>query len=946
MKSSNVIVTFAAMLAAGLSPVALAQFSGSEFVIKTVVGSDPVRDGGPAKSALLVWPESVALDKAGNIYIADTGNYRLRKVGLDNVITTAAGTGVSGSCCLLGDNNPATETRVGDLRGLGIDESGSIYVADSEAHQILKVSSGGMISAVAGGGSMGFSGDGGPATRAELAFPYDVAVDSTGNIYVADTGNQRIRKVTPEGIISTVAGTGGWGSGGDGGSATAAQLGMPTGVAVDGAGNIYIADYRNQRIRRVTPDGIIGTVAGTGAPGFGGDGGPATSAALNYPQHLALDRDGNLYIADVYNYRIRKVTPDGMISTVAGTGVSGFGGDGGPATAAQLGFAKDVAVDGTGNIYIADNGNHRIRKVTPEGVISTAVGTSHLIGDGGLATEAVLFHPIDATTDNAGNWYVADGSNNVVRRITPDGVISTLAGTGQYGFSGDGGPATSAELALPSDVALDSIGNIYIADSGNLRIRKVTPDGIIRTVAGKGVLGFGGDGGPATSARFNLPFRVETDLQGNLYIADRDNHRIRRVGPDGLIVTVAGSGPTGASNGGFGGDGGPAIQARLDKPDSVAVDDAGNIYISDKDNHRIRRVSPDGIISTVAGNGLDFGSSGDGGPATEARLAFPRDIEVDAAGNLYVIESSAVRRITSDGIITTVAGTGELGFSGDAGPADAARLCWPLGLATDDAGHILIADTENNRIRLLTPVPVISSGGILNGASFLGGPYAPALIVSLFGSNLATATEQATSVPLPASLAGTTVTVKDTTGTEHPGLLFFVSPTQINLLIPAQTAIGPATLIVTTAEGYSSSAAIQVEAVAPGLFAANSNGQGVAAALALRVGSDGSQSTIFVFQLDALQGRFVPLPIDLSPEMEQVYLLLFGTGWRGFTSQVTATVGGESVPVLGAGPQGQFVGLDQINIGPLPRSLAGRGEVNIVLTVDAKQANTVTVGIQ
>ncbi len=264
----------------------------------------------------------------------------------------------------------------------------------------------------------------------------------------------------------------------------------------------------------------------------------------------------------------------------------------------------------------------------------------------------------------------------------------------------------------------------------------------------------------------------------------------------------------------------------------------------------------------------------------------------------------------------------------------------------DDAGHIFITDSNNHRIRVLTPTPVIYSGGILNGASFLGGPYAPALIVSLFGSNLATSTEQAGSTPLPTSLLGTTMTVTDSTGTERPGSLFLVSPTQINLLIPPKTAIGPATVTVTTADGNSSSAAIQTEAVAPGLFAANANGEGVAAALALMVGDDGSQNTDFVFELDSTQGKFVALAIDLGPEGAQVFLLRFGTGVRGFTSQVTATVGGESVPVLGAIPQGQFVGLDQINIGPLPRSLAGRGEVNVVLTADVKHANTVTVDIQ
>ena len=324
---------------------------------------------------------------------------------------------------------------------------------------------------------MGFSGDGGPATAARLNMSLGgVALDSAGNLYIADLLNERIRKVSPVGTISTYAGNGGYGFWGDGGPATAAQLSLPHGVALDSAGNLYIADSNNHRIRKVTPGGTISTYAGTGTEGFSGDGGPATAAHLDRPDGVALDSAGNLYIADLGNSRIRKVTPGGTISTYAGNGGYGFWGDGGPATAAQL-RPRGMALDPAGNLYIADFGNSRVRKVTPGGTISTyaGTGTPGFAGDGGPATAAQLSFPQGVALDSAGNLYIADSNNNRIRKVTPGGTISTYAGTGLQGFSGDGGPAIDAQLWFPVGVALDSAGNLYIADQENQRIRKVTP---------------------------------------------------------------------------------------------------------------------------------------------------------------------------------------------------------------------------------------------------------------------------------------------------------------------------------------------------------------------------------------------------------------------------------------------------------------------------------------
>ncbi|MFD9009901.1 RICIN domain-containing protein [Streptomyces sp. NPDC059552] len=332
----------------------------------------------------------------------------------------------------------------------------------------------------------------------------------------------------------------------------------------------------------------ISAVSGTGEAGFKGDGEPAVSAVLSSPRGLAMDSSGALYIADCENHRVRKVTTDGTISTVAGSGVAGFSGDGGPAFAAQLSSPSAVAGDGAGGFYIADHGNHRIRRVTAEGRISTVAGTgtAGFDGDKGPAAAAQLRSPVGLAVDSTGALYIADHGNHRIRKITADGTISTVAGSGSAGFAGDGGPAAAAQLNLPYAVAVDSTGALYIADSGNHRIRKITADGTISTVAGTGTAGLGGDDGPASSAQLNTPSAVAVDSAGALYIADSGNHRIRRITADGTISTVAGSGTAG-----LGGDGGPAASAELNSPLGLAVDCVDTLYIADHGNHRIRKIA-------------------------------------------------------------------------------------------------------------------------------------------------------------------------------------------------------------------------------------------------------------------------------------------------------------------------------------------------------------------
>jgi sugar lactone lactonase YvrE len=380
----------------------------------------------------------------------------------------------------------------------------------------------GIIATVAGNGSIGYSGDGGPATSAQFRFPGGLALDAAGNLFIADINNHCIRKVTPGGVISTVAGNGKAGYSGDGGPATSAQLSNPSGIVVDSTNNLFIADYNNHRVRKVTSGGLISTVAGNGIQGYSGDGGPATSAQLSGPHKLALDAAGNLFIADLGNQCIRKVTSDGVISTVAGNKAQGQGysGDDGPATSAQLNFPVGVALDATGNLFIADSGNNRIRKVTPGGIISTVAGNGNAgySGDGGPPTSALLSGSKGVALDVTGNLFIADSGNNRIRKVTPGGIISTVAGNGNAGYSGDGGPANSAQLSGPTGIVVDSAGNLFIADFSNQCIRKVTALNSSAIFFPQVAIG----GGWSTS--FMLANTGLTAISGNLILTDNQGN--------------------------------------------------------------------------------------------------------------------------------------------------------------------------------------------------------------------------------------------------------------------------------------------------------------------------------------------------------------------------------------------------------------------------------------
>ncbi|MBI3939488.1 MAG: SMP-30/gluconolactonase/LRE family protein [Acidobacteria bacterium] len=672
-----------------------ASMAAQSGTIATYAGSEPMTGGQPASSQLIEVPTAIAPDGEGGFYVVSLSQSRVYHVAADGALRLFAGSSFGAG----GSGGPATAAQLAIPKGIAVDPAGNVYIADSFNNRICKVDSGGVLTTVAGVGATGYSGDGGPATGALLAIPRGVAVDSLGDLYIADTFNNRIRRVTPGGVIDTIAGDGSPSFSGDGNLAVLAQLNSPQGLVLDSAGNLYIADTGNHRIRRITTDGVISTIAGNGTGGFGGDGGQATAAQLDTPIDVAVDDSGNVYIADSNNNRIRKMASDGSITTLAGTGLPGFSGDGGPATAARLNDPYGVAVDASGSIYIADTFNNSVRVISADLVIRTAAGNGAggIDGDGGPAVLAQFGIPQGIAVDSGGNLYIADSLKHRIRKVSRGGVITTVAGTGKAGFNGDSIPATAAEVNSPQAVAIDGAGTLYVADTLNHRIRKIATDGVISTVAGVGVAGFGGDGGAATSAQMNTPQGIAVTAAGVLYIADTFNYRVRRV-TGATISTVAGVGTAG-----FEGDGGAATSSRLLSPTSLAIDAGGNVYIADTLNNRIRRVNDRGVISTVAGDGA-AGFGGDGGTASAAQLAFPRGVAVDASGNLYVADTfnNRVRKVTSAGTISTVAGDGTASFGGDGEAATSAQLAYPLAVAVDPAGNLYIADTFNRRIRQVT----------------------------------------------------------------------------------------------------------------------------------------------------------------------------------------------------------------------------------------------------
>jgi uncharacterized protein (TIGR03437 family) len=664
------------------------------YTIGTFAGGG-LPDNTPASLLALKTTQAVAVDAAGNLLIGLPDYHVVVKMDVrTGFVTRVAGIGTAGNS---GDGGPATGAQLDFPAGLAIDSTGSIYVADQLRCVVRKIA-GGIISTVAGNGKCGFSGDNGAATVAQLNGPVGIAVDASLNLYIADTNNLRVREVSA-GIITTLAGDGHSGAAADG-PVSGAHLFLPSGVAVDSSGAVYIADTYNHCVRKVSGGRIV-TVAGGNPAATLGDGGPAVDAALNLPSGLAFDAAGNLYIVDTPANRIRMVA-DGYIATIAGNGSQGFSGDGGLADAAQLNNPASLALAPGGAIYIADSGNSRIRIISA-GFMDTIAGhgDAGYAGDGGPATNAQLATPSGVALDFNGNLYIADTGNHAVRMVV-NNKITTVAGNGTAGYSGDGGPAAKAQLNAPLAVATDSAGNLYIADTGNNVVRKVS-GGIITTVAGNGTAANNGDGGPATSASVLAPSSVAVDSAGTVYIASNSQTCVPNFFGQGCTLQWSGSVRTvqNAIMGTVPGAVGRYIGG-------LAIDTAGSLYFSSRDDARVYQMV-NGVAAVVAGVGAQ-GFGGDNGPAIGGQLSHPSGIGVDAQGDVWIADTGnqRIRKVVS-GAIATVAGAGAAvpqgtaQFGGDGGPADSALLNAPLAVAADLPGRVYIADSANQRIRVLVP---------------------------------------------------------------------------------------------------------------------------------------------------------------------------------------------------------------------------------------------------
>ncbi len=822
--------------------LAPAWLGAQNYTVSTLLTNPPLNSSAAPTSIWIGNPDSVTTDAAGNVYF--TSLHSVFRMGSAGQLVRFAGTSRKG---FSGDGGPANAAQLFNPAGVAIDAAGNVYIADSGNHRVRRVTPDGTIATIAGSGTAGFAGDNGPAVAARLDTPAAVVINPNGQFFVVDFGNNRVRQVSAAGIISTYAGTGAVGLSGDNGPPLRATFNYPTGMALTPTGDLLLADAGNNRIRRIS-NGLVSSVS---------------AGSLNFPDGVRADSAGSIFISDSGNFRIVKVTSNGFVSVVAGTGSQGFSGDGGGAAAAALNYPNDVAISADGTIYIADSANSRIRVVSPAGIISTLAGSD----------TAPQIHSADSVAVNeSGTIYYTDSFRNQVFSVSRGGVVTRVAGDGTRGSSGDGSEATAAQLSGPLGLGLDSAGNLYIADTGNHAIRRVTPGGVITT---------------AVNSDLNFPTGVAIHGAGNLFIADSGNSRVVRVAPNGTATAIA-------------------ANAR-----GVAVDTMGNLYVADQANNRVQRVAPSGAITTVAT-----------GP-----LKSPSGLSVDKTGNLFIADSGnrLIRQVAPDGTVSTL-GSIE-GFGGDAGPAALSRFSRPLATAVDAVGNLYVADSGNSAMRVLQPsAQAVAVAAVVDAASAVPGPISPGKIVVLYGIGLGPAQLAlfpGTATSVPTLVGGTAVSFNGI-----PAPVIYTSANQVAAVVPYALS-GTTSQVTVTYQGQSSlPVTLQVRAASPGIFTANASGAGQAAAVNV---TDGALNTA------------------AAPVKTGDYVALFATG-EGLTSgsvdgkfaglplpaplaNVSATVGGLPAIVQYAGAVfGIVAGLMQVNV-RIPDEVQPGGYVPVTIQV-------------
>ncbi|MFI5161292.1 MAG: gliding motility-associated C-terminal domain-containing protein [Sphingobacteriales bacterium] len=686
----------------------------------TGTGNFGKTDGGPIASSFH-FPLGVATDGGGNFYVADYGNNLIRKVNSAGDVTTFAGTGNQGNT-----NGVGTGASFNSPSGIAVDAAGNVYVADAGNNTIRKITPTGVVTSLAGNNVPGAAD--GTGTAATFNNPLGVAVDAAGNVYVADAGNSDIRKITPAGVVTTFAGTGVAGK--LNGTGTAASFSAPVGLAFDAAGNLYIADTGNNLIRMITPAGVVSTVAGDGIKG--NTNGPALNSAFNKPSGITVDLAGNIFISDSGNNLIRMLTPQGQVITLAGSGLAG--GFNNVGILAQFAYPVGLTIDAAGNLYIADKFNNQIRKVVTTGYFIDKPLPAGLVFDSstgiisGIPTAATPATTYTITAYNEGGnnstqvtititagavtvappaiTYQTPQTYTVSKTITPlsptnnggpvpatiYGQISSLAGSGVPGKANGTGIAST--FNQPAGLAIDAGGNVYVADVSNLLIRKITPAGVVTTIPNYSGGAFG----------------LAVDAAGTIYIADEGGNQIEKISPFGIFTVIAGSTTQGNTNG-------AGTAASFNTPIGIAVDASGNLYVADELNNLIRKITPAGVVTTFAGSGAQAETDGTG---TSAAFNRPIGIAVDANGNVFVADygGNKIRKISPAGVVTTLAGSGTKGTADGTGTQ--ASFFEPEGIAMDASGNLYIADTGNDLIREITPAGKVTTiAGDVPGAGTL-----------------------------------------------------------------------------------------------------------------------------------------------------------------------------------------------------------------------------------